>query len=93
MLSSFEVSNTRIQKLRGPQDYPVWKHQVKYLLIGADLWKMVEQPMAKPEFTSGDTAAQEKWEERNNRALAAIMMNVTMEVAVGLDKMETANEV
>lgn len=82
-----ESIKTRIQKLRGPQDYQIWKDQMKYYLIGLDLWSIVDKPTKKPKvfITPEDIAARQRWVEQNNKAFSAIMLNVSMEVAVGLD--------
>lgn len=52
---------------------------------------MVAAPKAF--VTPEEIAVRQKWVDQNNKALSAIMLNVSMEVAVGLAKYDKASKI
>ena len=92
------MSNTKGQALRtfdfqklGRSNYNEWKRQMKWLLLGEDLWGYVDGSEVKP----GDGAADDgvrKWRKGNQKALYFIGTSIESELQVHIDNIENAKE-
>jgi len=86
----------KIMKLEGSADYSEWKNSMKFLLIGYNVWGVVNGDLIKPEpildeeMTTILNPEYSGWIKDNNKAMSAIALNVSSEVAVMIVDFNTA---
>ena len=78
-----------MEKLTGGNYYE-WKHNMKWLLMGLDLWELVDGTEVLPERAT--QKQQEKFRKRQNLAMSKICLSVSSNVQIYVRSAKTGKE-
>ena len=94
---SFDLSFSWIMRLKELVNYSSLKTLIKYTLISVELWNLIIKTETKPFMMTQklmNTATQVinslyiDWVNKNNKASAIIMLNVSLKVIIVIDNMQ-----
>ena len=72
-------------------NYNEWKRNMKWFLMGEDLWGFVDGSEVKPEDVE-DAGVRTKWRKGNQKALYFIGTSIAPELQIHVDNVTTARE-
>ncbi|KAM0728563.1 Retrovirus-related Pol polyprotein from transposon TNT 1-94 [Formica fusca] len=92
--------NERINKLKGEQDWNMWKFQMKILLTSGEAWDVVQGHATKPERPRGENQAEvteyqkklKAWVKTDSTAQKLLILNVSEQSMLHLVNCENAKE-
>ncbi len=87
MSSTTDVIQLRqFAKLKGDADHPAWKTAMRFTLLSAGLWDVVNGDTPVPVKQEADLQTISptwiEWNTQNNKAMAQIILNVSPEIQV-----------
>jgi len=83
-------------KLKRSADYSKWKNLIKFLLIGYNVWGVVNSDLIKPESILDKETTMilnpeySGWIKNNNKTMSVIALNMSSEVVIMIVNFNTA---
>lgn len=72
-MSDPNLSSYRIEALKGPDNYPVWRVQMRDILTDLGLWGHTDGTNVRP----ADATQREAWDKNDRKALTAIRLRIS----------------